>query len=78
MHHQFVGRPIGKVDSASLETSDGLKLSSAGKTYIYADRVLNVVKAIWSDEVDGEIYADGEVWADPQSVTVFLAQHIPA
>lgn len=76
MANQFVGRPIGKVGSVSVETSDGVK--QAGSGMLYDDRVLKIVAAIRAGEIEGDVYADGEVWADSRSLQAFLARRIPA
>lgn len=59
-----------------METSDGVQQFGSG--VLWDDRVLKVVQAIRCGDVEGDVYADGEVWADPQSLSGFLARHIPA
>ena len=76
MNHQLVGRPIGKVKSVSVETSDGVQQFGSG--VLWDDRTLKVVEAIRAGDVEGEVYSDGEVWVNTQSLTGFLARHIPA
>jgi hypothetical protein len=65
MHHQLVGRPIG-----STLSTPGIPL--------YDSRVIKIADAIRAGEIEGEIYADGEVWANQQALTGFLARHVPA
>lgn len=76
MNHQFVGRPIGKVESLSLEVDDAV--TQFGSGVLYDPRTLAIAEAVRAGRIEGEIYADGEVWADPRSLTGFLAAHIPA
>lgn len=75
MNHQFVGRPIGKVENVSVEV-DG-EVASFGPGVMYDQRTLAIADAIRAGNIDGDIYADGEVWADPRSLTGFMAAHIP-
>jgi glycine/D-amino acid oxidase-like deaminating enzyme len=36
-----------------------------------------IADAIRAGEIEGDVYSDGEVWADPQSLTRYLAEQIP-
>lgn len=62
MLHQLVGRPIA--------------IAKLG--FGYDSRILEIIEAIRAGEIEGDIYSDGEVWADSQSLTGFLARQIPA
>jgi hypothetical protein len=77
MNYQLIGRPIGKIESASVEVN-GSKLTNFGPGLLYDSRVVVIADAIRAGELEGEIYADGEVWADSRSFTEFLARRIPA
>jgi hypothetical protein len=76
VNHQFVGRPIGKLENASLEING--EVSSFGPGVLYDSNTAAVADEIRLGNIVGEIYADGEVWADPHSLTAFRARHIPA
>lgn len=76
MQHQFVGRPIGKVEGGS-SSINGLDIS-LGPGLLYDSRVVKIADAIRAGEIEGEIYSDGEVWVNAQALTAFLARHIPA
>jgi hypothetical protein len=82
MHHQFVGRPIGTVKNIAFDSNNlGPAFSvnaKFGPGVLWDSRVSKIIDAIRAGEIEGEVYSDGEVWADPQSVTGFLARQIPA
>jgi hypothetical protein len=71
MNHVFIGRPIGKVDSATMEVNGTLTNFGPGK--LYHARVAEIADAIGTGAIDGDVYADGEVYADPDSVEKFFA-----
>ena len=59
-------------------TLNDAEIATCGPGKLYDSHVGKIADAIQDGEIEGEVYADGEVWADRQSITEFLAKHIPA
>ena len=75
MHHVYIGGPIGKIEEMSVEVNGSITNFERG--VIYESRVLEVIDAVRAGEIEGEVYGDGEVWANPQSLARYVAQQVP-
>jgi hypothetical protein len=69
MPKQFMGRTVIGAPFIDFPNDSGVAIRC---------RVTELANAVRAGDIDGDVYADGEVWLDPQSLRTFIAKRIPA